>query len=57
MPIIGHLEKYHSYIDKDANPKIGKFIFNAKLRILPYVVPQKQFYFMKKLLINIGKKF
>ena len=34
VPIIGHLEgNCHSYIDKDANPKIAKnLIFNAKLR-------------------------
>ena len=34
IPIIGHLEGIcHSYIDKDANPKIAKnIIYNAKLR-------------------------
>ena len=34
VPIIGHLEGVcHSYIDKDANPKIAKdIVFNAKLR-------------------------
>jgi glutamate-5-semialdehyde dehydrogenase len=34
IPIIGHLEGVcHSYVDKDANPKIAKdIIYNAKLR-------------------------
>ena len=34
IPIIGHLEGIcHSYVDKDANPKIAKdIIYNAKLR-------------------------
>ncbi len=34
VPIIGHLEGVcHSYVDKDANPKIAsKIIYNAKLR-------------------------
>ena len=34
IPIIGHLEGVcHSYVDKDANPKIAKdVIYNAKLR-------------------------
>ena len=34
IPIIGHLEGIcHSYVDKDANPKIAKqVILNAKLR-------------------------
>ena len=34
MPTIGHLEGIcHSYVDKDANPKIAdKIIHNAKLR-------------------------
>jgi len=34
IPTIGHLEGvYHSYVDKDANPKIAKnVIYNAKLR-------------------------
>ena len=34
VPTIGHLEGVcHSYVDKDANPKIAKkIILNAKLR-------------------------
>ena len=34
VPTIGHLEGIcHSYVDKDANPKIAKkIIYNAKLR-------------------------
>ena len=34
IPTIGHLEGIcHSYVDKDANPKIAKnVIYNAKLR-------------------------
>ncbi len=34
IPIIGHLEGVcHSYVDKDANPKVAKkIIYNAKLR-------------------------
>ena len=54
IPVIGHLEGIcHTYIDKDANLKMSKkVLYNAKLRILVYVVQQK-LYLNKK----IVKKF
>jgi glutamate-5-semialdehyde dehydrogenase len=50
VPTIGHLEGIcHSYVDKDANPKIAKkVIYNAKLRNTAICGATETILFMKK---------
>ncbi len=56
IPIIGHLEGVcHSYVDKDANPKIAKkVIYNAKLRNTAICGATETILFHEKIIKKFG---
>ena len=58
IPTIGHLEGIcHSYIDKDANPKIAsKIIYNAKLRNTAVCGATETILIHKKIIKKIGNQ-
>jgi len=58
IPTIGHLEGIcHSYIDKDANPKIAsKIIYNAKLRNTAICGATETILIHKKIIKKIGNQ-
>ena len=58
VPTIGHLEGIcHSYIDKDANPKIAsKIIYNAKLRNTAICGATETILIHEKIIKSIGNK-
>ena len=58
VPIIGHLEGVcHSYVDKDANPKISKnVILNAKLRNTAICGATETILLHKNIVNKFGKK-
>ena len=56
VPIIGHLEGVcHSYVDKDANPKMAKdIIYNAKLRNTAICGATETILFHEKIIKKLG---